>query len=179
MRLVARGAFTFQKLGSAEDWRDDFEKLEPFTDRPYPKWKGEYLYKEPVHHTVHSLMEKRFDKAKALGCYGIQLDNTDQIRKDECYLHSMEARVRERGLAIAYTNNLSRAGNVFQPSSKKDVLITESIHVPSKMFGMYADIFSIYYTEPPSKPLSDRHVSHFYLDDSTGQWQLNPNKKKD
>ncbi|NVB38737.1 endo alpha-1,4 polygalactosaminidase [Pseudenhygromyxa sp. WMMC2535] len=64
-------------VGTCEDWRDDFDELEPHcVDTPWGQWAGEYFIDLPDAEVVE-IMGTRIDQLADWGCDMVEFDNMD------------------------------------------------------------------------------------------------------
>ncbi len=70
-------------IGTGEDWRDDFDLLQPFlVSKQWNEWDGEFFVKETTTGII-PIMKKRIDKLANWGCDWVEFDNMDWAFDDE------------------------------------------------------------------------------------------------
>jgi len=70
-------------IGTGEDWRDDFEALQPYlVSTEWGQWAGEYFVNATTT-GILDIMKQRIDKIAAWGCDWVEFDNMDWIYDDE------------------------------------------------------------------------------------------------
>lgn len=70
-------------VGTGEDWRSDFDQLEPFlVEKSWGQWPGEYFVSETTT-GVLPIMKARIDKMAAWGCDWVEFDNMDWFFDDD------------------------------------------------------------------------------------------------
>ena len=68
--------------GTAEDWRDDYNDLEPYVSSiVWAEWAGEYYVKE-TQTGVLEVMKKRIDKMASWGLDWVEYDNMDWVDEE-------------------------------------------------------------------------------------------------
>ncbi|MDC7236104.1 MAG: endo alpha-1,4 polygalactosaminidase [Spirochaetales bacterium] len=70
-------------IGTGEDWRSDFDELEPYlAEKQWGDWAGEY-YVSRIEPGLVVIMKARIDRAANLGFDWIEFDNMDWIFNEE------------------------------------------------------------------------------------------------
>ncbi|GAA3940763.1 endo alpha-1,4 polygalactosaminidase [Litoribacillus peritrichatus] len=70
-------------VGTAENWREDFAQLQPFSvTKQWGEWAGEYFIKDLD--GALPIMKQRIDRLAAFGCDWVEYDNMDWM-EDEDY----------------------------------------------------------------------------------------------
>ncbi|WP_282049032.1 endo alpha-1,4 polygalactosaminidase [Maribacter aquivivus] len=70
-------------IGTGEDWRDDFNELQPFlTTEQWAEWPGEYFVNTTTTGII-DVMKARIDKIADLGFDWVEFDNMDWALYDE------------------------------------------------------------------------------------------------
>ena len=69
-------------VGTAEDWRDDFSQLQPFSvTKQWGEWQGEYFIKDI--HGALPIMKQRIDYLSQIGCDWVEYDNMDWMEDSD------------------------------------------------------------------------------------------------
>ncbi|WP_168769235.1 endo alpha-1,4 polygalactosaminidase [Yoonia maricola] len=69
-------------IGSGEDWRDDFEDLNPYlVTRQWGDWEGEYFVSDTA--GALPIMKARVDRIASWGFDWVEFDNMDWVYDDE------------------------------------------------------------------------------------------------
>ncbi|MEQ9302646.1 MAG: endo alpha-1,4 polygalactosaminidase [Marinoscillum sp.] len=91
-------------IGTGENWRDDFDDLEPFlVAKQWGDWEGEYFVNVTNTGAV-AIMKKRIDQLSALGFTWVEFDNMDWVHDDDYRsIYGFEATVQD---GIDYSNEL-------------------------------------------------------------------------
>ena len=91
-------------VGTGEDWRDDFNRLEPYlVERHWGDWPGEYFI-DRIGDEVLAVMKTRIDKAAGWGADFIEFDNMDWAFDDDARRkYGFHVTVEE---SLAYVNQL-------------------------------------------------------------------------
>ena len=86
-------------IGTGEDWRDDFNELQPFlTTEQWAEWPGEYFVNTTTTGII-DVMKARIDKIADLGFDWVEFDNMDWALYDETReTYSIEVS-KEEGIA--------------------------------------------------------------------------------
>lgn len=72
----------YMSIGTAEEWRDDFDTLKPFaSDEQWDEWNGEYFISE-ISDEVVNVMKTRIDTIIKNGCEYVEFDNMDWADED-------------------------------------------------------------------------------------------------
>jgi len=115
-KLKEAGAqvFCYMSVGTAEDWREDFELFpKDALGNEYKGWSGEY-WLDINNPKVLKIMFNRINLAKSKGCDGLELDNIDEfsndnglgITKDQevIYILRLIDFAKEQGLKVSQKN---------------------------------------------------------------------------
>ena len=90
-------------VGTGEDWRDDFEEIEPYlTTKVWDEWEGEYYVSQTTTGIV-DVMKKRIDKMADWGIEWVEFDNMDWFDEDIKNQYNLETTQTE---ATTYINTL-------------------------------------------------------------------------
>lgn len=66
-------------VGTGEDWRDDFQELQPFlVSLQWDEWDGEFFISSTTTGVI-DVMKARIDKIAAWGCDWVEFDNMDWV----------------------------------------------------------------------------------------------------
>ncbi len=91
-------------IGTGENWRDDFDQLEPYlVDKQWGDWEGEYFVNE-VNTGVIEVLKKRIDWIAEIGCDWVEFDNMDWVFDDDLRSEYGFGVTIEEG--IVYSNTL-------------------------------------------------------------------------
>ena len=130
-----RRVVCYLSAGSAEDWRDDFDRFdEADVGEPLDDWEGE-RWLDIRSPDVHAVMLARLDLARDKGCDGVEPDNVqaygeatgfsltydDQI----AYNRLIAIAAHERGLAVGLKNGGPQVADVLDVY---DFALTEECH---------------------------------------------------
>lgn len=89
--------------GTAEDWREDFNDLEPFiSTKVWDDWAGEYYIKE-TDTGVLDIMQKRIDKMAKWGVEWVEYDNMDWVYEENRKEYDLTVTIKE---SREYINSL-------------------------------------------------------------------------
>lgn len=70
-------------IGTGEDWRDDFNELQPFlVSQQWGQWPGEYFVNKTTTGII-DVMKERIDKIANWGCDWVEFDNMDWVFDDD------------------------------------------------------------------------------------------------
>ena len=127
--IKARGnqAAAYISIGTGEDWRDDFARLQPYlVSRQWGEWPGEYFVSTP-NQSVLSVMKARIDRIAELGFDWVEFDNMDWAQYDDNrldygmlaseadganYYRALCAYVHDKGMKCMAKNTVA-GGDVF------------------------------------------------------------------
>jgi hypothetical protein len=113
-----RGVVCYFSAGSAEDWRPDYQDI-PAAARgaALDGWPGE-RWLDVRHAGVLAVMRARMDRARAMGCDGVDPDNVDgytnatgfplRAADQLTYNRALAAEAHARGLRIGLKNDLDQ-----------------------------------------------------------------------
>lgn len=89
--------------GTGEDWRDDFDELEPYLSTiGWDEWEGEYYVSQTTTGIVQ-VMKNRIDKMAAWGIEWVEFDNMDWFDEDTKATYGLQLTQAE---ATQYINTL-------------------------------------------------------------------------
>ena len=106
----------YLSAGSSENWRSDFSSFEESDmGNTLANWDGE-RWLDITSENVHAIMQTRFDRAKAKGCDGVEVDNVDGYTNNTgfdfnasdqlAYNRFLAQEAHKRGLSIGLKNDL-------------------------------------------------------------------------
>lgn len=118
LQAEGRKVICYFSAGSGEDWRPDYDQLDPAAlGQPLDGWPGE-VWLDFRHPSVLAVMLARMDLAVQKGCDGVDPDNVDGYTQDSGFVLSateqiaynrwLGNRAHERGLAVGLKNDLEQ-----------------------------------------------------------------------